>query len=525
MSVTLQTVSSGYNLSAINDNFQSLQTALNNNILWRTGSVAGEAKMSRDLDMDGNSILNIGVDLENPESLLTLEAADLRYYNIVGDVLEGPLDAGAYRLTNLGTPVASSDAARKGELDSEALYRQNADANLQAQISETDPLMASAFSEISWHGQEIGNSVTIPDNRNAWSFGPQITIEPGQLVTIGDNSTWTIANGQVFEGIGYDIKADTITNTNGVSKTVANLVQQADLSPINTQIASNTSDISSLTTRMSAEETKVQSIALGGTGATTALSALSSLGALNLVSERHNRGISATLAAAAASLSFTADELVVSASATGNKYLLRNVSASVNVSTTGAGGMDTGTVPAAGFVAIYAIYNPITATTALLAVNATSAAASNIYSGANMPSGYTASQLISVWRTASSLLVPGTQREKVLAFPRQTALSGGANTAGTATVLSLAPYVPLNAKRVKGHTSVVSTSTSDVVVAQVGIDSAMSDMHIGYGNPERAAANFEMALPTAQTIYRASVTQSAAVGTVTQDVFITGYTI
>lgn len=58
-------------------------------------------------------------------------------------------------------------------------------------------LEASAFSEISWHGQVIQNSVSIPDNMNAWSFGPTMTIAPGQEVTIGKGSFWTIANGQV----------------------------------------------------------------------------------------------------------------------------------------------------------------------------------------------------------------------------------------------------------------------------------------------------------------------------------------
>lgn len=197
MSVTLQTVSSGYNLSAINANFQSLQNALNNNILWRTGNVAGEAKMSRSLDMDGNAILNIGVDLDNPDSLLTLGQADVRYYNVSGDILEGTLDAGGFTVTNLGEPSSPTDAVRKQELDVEVGQRQSADASLQAQISNTEPLLASAFSVISWHSQHITNSIAIPDNVNAWSFGPVLSIDEGQTVTIGNNSYWTVANGEV----------------------------------------------------------------------------------------------------------------------------------------------------------------------------------------------------------------------------------------------------------------------------------------------------------------------------------------
>lgn len=519
MSVTLQTVSSGYNLSAINDNFQSLQAALNNNILWRTGSVAGEAKMSRDLDMDGNSILNIGVDLENPESLLTLEAADLRYYNIVGDVLEGPLDAGAYRLTNLGTPVASSDAARKGELDSEALYRQNADANLQAQISETDPLMASAFSEISWHGQEIENSVTIPDNKNAWSFGPQITIEPGQLVTIGNNSTWTIANGQVFEGIGYDIKADTITNTNGVSKTVANLVQQADLSSINAQVASNTSGVSSLTTRISAEENKVQSVALGGTGSTTAPAALVSLGASSLFSESYSNSIAASLTTASASCTFTAAELVCAVSATGLKYPVKSLSATLNVSTVGANGMDTGTVPAAGYVAVYAIYNPTTATAALLAKDCTSAAPAQIYNGSRLPSGYTASTLISIWRTESSKLVVGYQRGRTVQFPFTKIVNLTTQASPSTGTFSTSSVVPPGATRTY-VLQVINADTSTAIVSSTLAPTSNLYGAIQGNSYNTASCNGVVTTITSQSMYRESTTSA---GTMAVQVYINGY--
>lgn len=77
----------------------------------------------------------------------------------------------------------------------EALYLgyTEADANLQAQINGTNPPMGSAFSEISWHGQVILNSVNIPQDKNAWSFGPTMTVAPGQVVTIGEGSVWTIA--------------------------------------------------------------------------------------------------------------------------------------------------------------------------------------------------------------------------------------------------------------------------------------------------------------------------------------------
>lgn len=92
-------------------------------------------------------------------------------------------------LAQLNTYVADSAGERKA--------RQDADANLQSQISGGTPLEASAFSPISWHDQSIENSVTIPPNKNAWSFGPTITITEGQAVTVSEGSFWTIANGEV----------------------------------------------------------------------------------------------------------------------------------------------------------------------------------------------------------------------------------------------------------------------------------------------------------------------------------------
>lgn len=187
--ISLNPIYSGYSTGLINDNFQILQDQLNNNFLRRDGVANGQAnQMEVDLDMNGNSLLNVSVDVNNPDSLLTVGDADSRYINTAGDSMTGQL--------SVLEPTLNSSPVRKDAFDSEVSSRQGADANLQSQLTGNTPLEASAFSEISWHGQTVENSVTIPDNVNAWSFGPTMTVATGQAVTIGSGSFWTIANGE-----------------------------------------------------------------------------------------------------------------------------------------------------------------------------------------------------------------------------------------------------------------------------------------------------------------------------------------
>lgn len=192
--ITLQNITSGYNVTKINYNFDIIEQSINEDILHLKG---GNNTMLQDLDMNSYALLNVKTDVTNPDSLLTVGDGDVRYYNITGDTLEGTFNAGQQRMTNLRKAAAPTEAVRKQELDEEAAARAAGDASLQEQLNGTNPPMASAFSVISWHDQSVTNSIVIPDNKNAWSFGPVMTIEPGQVVTIGTNSFWTVANGEV----------------------------------------------------------------------------------------------------------------------------------------------------------------------------------------------------------------------------------------------------------------------------------------------------------------------------------------
>lgn len=190
--IVLTPITSGYNLSKINDNFDKIEDVINNDVLHVRG---GNNTMYQDLDMNSFALLNAKTDPDNPDSLLTVEEGDARYYNVSGDKLEGPFNANGQVMTGLKAPVNPTDAVRKQEFDGEVNARVVGDASLQDQLNGTNPPMGSAFSIISWHDQVITNSITIPDNKNAWSFGPTLTIATGQFVTIGANSFWTVANG------------------------------------------------------------------------------------------------------------------------------------------------------------------------------------------------------------------------------------------------------------------------------------------------------------------------------------------
>lgn len=59
--ITLPDVMSGYNLSAINSNFQKIEDELNNKVLYRQVQDGEPNAMSENLDMNSNDILNAGV--------------------------------------------------------------------------------------------------------------------------------------------------------------------------------------------------------------------------------------------------------------------------------------------------------------------------------------------------------------------------------------------------------------------------------------------------------------------------------
>jgi hypothetical protein len=225
------------------------------------------------------------------------------------------------------------------------------------------------------------------------------------------------------------------------------------------------------------------------------------------------RQVRAALAAAAASVTITADEVVVKTALGGSSYILPTFSQVINVSTTGAGGMNTGSAPVSGYVAIYAIYNPTTNTRSTLAVNATSAAQPEII-GVAMPSGYTASALLAVWpTTAASLLIAGLLRGRRFSRVAITVLNTSVG-AGSLTTLSIAAAVPLNAISCAGDVLITSAAGSNNNATIASDSLGVGYQYTSQGPGTGMSGNFAVDLTTAQTIFY-QMTVTAAPGNFT----------
>lgn len=220
-----------------------------------------------------------------------------------------------------------------------------------------------------------------------------------------------------------------------------------------------------------------------------------------------SRNTKMSVTAASATATFTADEVIVETALGGTAYRLGSYSQSINLATTGAGGMDTGSAPASGFVSLYAI-TKADGTKNILACNASTSGGS-IYSGANMPTDYVASALIGVWPTnGSGQFVPGLIYDRD--FYNETSinvLNVTSSPPTTYTSISLSGATPPNAKSVSlnvGQPNSGSAMTSAIIAGSAnGLGGAMVSMP---GNSYAidsfySVMQLDVPIITAQTIY------------------------
>jgi hypothetical protein len=172
------------------------------------------------------------------------------------------------------------------------------------------------------------------------------------------------------------------------------------------------------------------------------------------------RNLVMNVAAASATATLTADEIVVETALGGLRYCLASFNKTINLATTGAGGMDTGTATANGWLGVYAIYNPTTQTAALLGTMEGGSALPMIYGGANMPAGYTASArlaVVPISGTAGQFASFSVQDNKctIAEFTFITS-STSSSTAGNSALTSVG--IPKSARRMSGSISLSNSA-------------------------------------------------------------------
>lgn len=235
-----------------------------------------------------------------------------------------------------------------------------------------------------------------------------------------------------------------------------------------------------------------------------ALAADTKLARLNGAEVGAARNLRMSLPAAASVATLTADQLIVEQPGVG-QYKLANLSLSINLTVTGAGGMDSGAAPVNGSVGIYVIYNPELRVAKLLGINATSSSAPDVYAGTSMPAGYSASALVSVWQTdANRLMNTGIQHQRSISIAQTIVLENGLSM--LPTPISLASVVPRNAKTVGGYVHYIGSAdfpgggslglSSDVT--EVGLKACGIGGIVGLGVLSPFS---DLVMTTPQTIY------------------------
>jgi len=196
--------------------------------------------------------------------------------------------------------------------------------------------------------------------------------------------------------------------------------------------------------------------------------------------------------------SWTIEELSASVSLGGVCYDGVNLSLSFNGAGNGANGMDTGSIPANGDLSIYAIYNPTSGVWATLGCSGSSSNGS-VYSGGNMPTGFTASRLIWTGVTGSSNIPKFYQVGRKI-FLGAVLITGSA-AATSFTSLSISSAVPANATYVGGPCGITGSGAltlylagdaSETGVQWCGATVTASSSNSNYG---------DLPMITRQTIY------------------------
>jgi len=235
------------------------------------------------------------------------------------------------------------------------------------------------------------------------------------------------------------------------------------------------------------------------------------------------RNLRCSVPATSANANFTANEIIVGTNLGAQKFVLSAFNKTINLATTGVGGMDTGTATANGFVGIYAIYNPTTQVSALLATMEGGSALASVYIGANMPAGFTASALISVAPISGTI----GQFASFFQLGRSVDYLGASVLTASASIVTAAARgslsIPISATFVSGFNQVGSSAACAISQAlyptSTGtIGGQFNTANIPAGSSQ--AVPFRVAIALPQNIYQ---TTSCSAGTPSFTIAVKSY--
>lgn len=220
-----------------------------------------------------------------------------------------------------------------------------------------------------------------------------------------------------------------------------------------------------------------------------------------VVSASRNLVAQPNSASANSKVDVVADEVLLKDSS-GNAYLASSVSVTVDITASGANGLDTGTEAISTWYYVWLIYNSTSNTKAgLLSVSS---------SAPTMPAGYTYKALVGAVRNdASSNFVSFYQQGRIV-FVENPVVFTGLSGATSWTALSGTPLttfqgiVPPLAKAVRGNAGATGGSARGIAVAA---DANALGVSIIAGQPDNAVLSFQLAgvfyvpLKTSQLFY------------------------
>lgn len=204
--VVITPITSGYNLSRLNTNLSALALAINNQMVHTVG---GNNVMQQALDMNGFPLLNIGTDVLQPGSFVSvsdLNAAILTHkvetepMTTQGDIIIGGpagvperlgIGAPGYVIKSVGgKPVWAVEAGAGGggivdaPIDGQEYLRKDG-----AWVNPTpQPTVLPMFYR---NAQALPASYTVASNGNESVIGP-ITIPDGMTLTVSSNARLVI---------------------------------------------------------------------------------------------------------------------------------------------------------------------------------------------------------------------------------------------------------------------------------------------------------------------------------------------